>query len=529
LARSHVFCISCSDRVGLGHDVFDCFTSRNISVHQFEAYPPGEIYVRVPPLETGDYQAIIGALEAIDGIISVEEASFMRSAMREKELSHVLNTIKEGVAILNQKGEIIECNASAGDLLSGPGAPKLSGQPIHAFLDMGSNYSLPALTNNLQNHKARLIKFPNTVCYVDIYPCLEGMDVFRVILIIRAVADVRRLVYNFSILPNMNTFGEIIYKSESMRSVIEKARYIAASDASVMINGENGTGKELIAKAIHMASFRHDEPFVAINCAALPENLLESELFGYEEGAFTGSRRGGKEGLFEFADKGTLFLDEIGDMPLVMQAKLLRVLQERKARRVGGLKEYPVNVRIISATNKNLRESVRKGEMRTDLFYRLNVIPLALPPLRERKDDIPLLAQHYANKVCEKLGRPPVIVKDAFISKLMQYSWPGNVRELINVIERSIVFADTQVLSAESLLVDEEELVIPQVEDPILNVIVSKLGDGFSSLKDFMETVEKEVLRDAAAKYRSSRKIGQILGISNTAVINKLKKYGLQK
>ena len=216
--------------------------------------------------------------------------------------------------------------------------------------------------------------------------------------------NVMELIHIFT-QPPMITFDEILGESKEMTRVKQLARIVAKSDSTVLIRGESGTGKELFARSIHMASPRRDKPFVPVNCAALPDTLLESELFGYEEGAFTGAKKGGKQGLFKYADKGTLFLDEIGEMSTHLQVKLLRVLQENKVRRVGADEEIPIDVRIITATNRNLEELIKNGQFREELYYRLNVIPLLIPPLRDRKEDIPILSHAFIKKLSYKMNK----------------------------------------------------------------------------------------------------------------------------
>jgi DNA-binding NtrC family response regulator len=240
---------------------------------------------------------------------------------------------------------------------------------------------------------------------------------------------------------------EIVHSGEAMRRVMAQVDRVAASEARVCILGETGTGKELIARALHQRSPRHDGPFVTLNCAAVPGELIESELFGHEKGSFTGAatRHVGK---FEQANKGTLFLDEIGDMPLVMQAKLLRVLEERQVERVGGDRAIPVDVRVIVATHRNLDELVKKGVFRQDLYHRIYVFPLHLPGLRERVEDIPALVSHFAAQVAEQNGWKPKPFEAAAIEELQRYSWPGNVRELRNVVERLLLLADGPVDAA---------------------------------------------------------------------------------
>ncbi len=246
---------------------------------------------------------------------------------------------------------------------------------------------------------------------------------------------------------------EIVAESGAMRDVLNFVRRVALSEATtVLIEGENGTGKDLIAKTLHYQSVRQAEPFIAINCAAIPETLLESELFGYEKGAFTDARAQ-KKGIFELADKGTLFLDEIGEIPLMLQAKLLRVLEEQTFRRLGGLKDINVNLRVVAATNKNLREAVKEGAFRQDLFFRLNVIHVVIPPLREHREDVPPLANFFVQHYNRKFKRQIQGVSPETMRLLINYDWPGNVRELRNAIERSMILEDSSFITPASLTV----------------------------------------------------------------------------
>ena len=244
--------------------------------------------------------------------------------------------------------------------------------------------------------------------------------------------------------------GNLIGKSKKMQELFKMIEVVSVTNSTVLITGESGTGKELVAKAIHLNSPRAEEAFISVNCGAFTETLLESELFGYVRGAFTGATTN-KKGLFEVADKGTIFLDEVGDTSLAMQVKLLRVLQERMIRRVGGTEEIPVDVRIIAATNRDLSEMVAESQFREDLFYRVSVIPLELPPLRHRRDDIPLLADHFLARLNASMGRKFDRISDEALKKLETYEWPGNVRELENALERSFILETSNELSAQHL------------------------------------------------------------------------------
>ncbi|HEY8911211.1 MAG TPA: sigma 54-interacting transcriptional regulator [Desulfosporosinus sp.] len=324
-------------------------------------------------------------------------------------------------------------------------------------------------------------------------------------------------------------FEGIVYQSEKMRHVVETAKMVAKGNSTVLLRGESGTGKELFARAIHMESLRSLAPFIPINCAAIPESLLESELFGYEEGSFTGAARGGKKGLFEQADQGTLFLDEIGEIPTMVQVRLLRVLQENTIRRVGGAKELPVDVRIIAATHRNLEEMIQRREFREDLYYRLNVIPLRIPPLRERYEDIPLIAQHLTRKISEKLGKPEIHITKESMDLLMNQPWPGNVRQLENTLERIINVMDSAEIEPR-LLYEWTDLVSPQhsaereAESLQIKIPIDK---EWPTLKKIVSEVEKQVLMRVLETHSSSRKAGRLLGVSNTTILNKMKSYDI--
>ena len=238
----------------------------------------------------------------------------------------------------------------------------------------------------------------------------------------------------------------IVTRNPEFEAVLARAKLVASGDASVMIRGESGTGKELLAQAIHRASPRRDKPFMAINCGAIPEALLESELFGHVKGAFTGAARD-HEGLFQSANGGTVFLDEIGDMPVALQVKLLRVLQERTVRPVGATQSTPVDVRIVSATHRDLEAAIRESQFREDLYYRLNVVSFTLPPLRERREDVPLLAGHFLTQIAKKYGKTVNAFSADALQRLVKYDWPGNVRELINVVEQVVALTTSAVVS----------------------------------------------------------------------------------
>jgi len=303
-------------------------------------------------------------------------------------------------------------------------------------------------------------------------------------------------------------FENIIAKSSKMQRVIEVIKVVAKSNATVSITGESGTGKELVARAIHSQSHRRNKPFVAVSCAALPESLLESELFGHEKGSFTGAYAQ-KKGKFEFANGGTLFLDEVGEMSANIQVHLLRVLEEKEFARVGGNEPIRVDVRVLSATNKDLRKAIEKQEFREDLYYRLNVVNIELPPLRERREDVPLLAEHFLNKFAMENQKEITGFSPEAMELVLDYDWPGNVRELENAIERAVILAKDSIITIADL--PKENLSLAYSTTPRKN------------LKEVEKGHILNILRETGENYSEA---ARILGVSRMTLYNKAKEYG---
>ena len=315
-----------------------------------------------------------------------------------------------------------------------------------------------------------------------------------------------------------SSFSDIIGSSRAMERVMETAKITAKSDANILITGESGTGKELFAKAIHKTSYRRDHMLVVVNCAALTETLLESELFGHEKGAFTGADKK-RDGLFRQADKGSIFLDEIGEMPLSMQVKLLRAIQEKEIQSVGSDKTIKVNVRILAATNRNLEKEVKKKRFREDLFYRLNVVNIEIPPLRDRIGDVPLLSQKFLKKYTQKNRKALKGITPIAMDALTKYQWPGNVRELENCLERAVILCMGQYIS-------EKELLPAVIENYKSEVNFQQPGSaiGRRSLNDVETITIKETLEETKGNKSQAAKI---LNITRTTLDNKIKKYGI--
>lgn len=461
----------------------------------------------------GDIQNLMGFLERMADLIAtkvIEKEKTDSLQLMTKQMNTIINSIEEGIIATNAEGEIVRCNQAAQVLFG------LSEGNIRQFIPefdrlvtevkKGINIKNREFLYNRKNYPLRGTYSVNPVI-VD--GGLTGM-----VFTIREISQVHRAINDVIGLTHNTSFDVIIGESLPLLEIKERAIKAAASSSTVLIQGESGTGKELFARAIHSASPRRNKPFVAINCAAIPEQLLESELFGYEEGAFTGATRGGKSGKFELADGGTVFLDEIGDMPLHLQSKLLRVLQEKKIDRIGGRVPIPVDVRIIAATNVDLEEKVALGEFRQDLFFRLNVIPILIPPLRDRKEDIPILMDYLLTKCNNKLGKNIQGFSMEVVSLFSRYHWPGNVRELENVIEYAVNMEQRKVITLQSL-----PLRLRQNGSRVTE-------SGFPEVRS-LEDIEREAIYNALRVYRNKDKAAAALGIGRATLYRKIKKYNI--
>jgi len=334
-----------------------------------------------------------------------------------------------------------------------------------------------------------------------------------------AVEQVKLLAENIEIKKSLDGEGEILGHSKSIKSILELIDKVAPLDTRVLITGENGTGKELVARAIHKKSQRKDKAFIEVNCAAIPNELIESELFGHEKGSFTGAftQRIGK---FELANKGTIFLDEVGDMSPQAQAKVLRAIEDGKIERVGSGKKIDVDVRIISATNKELSEEIQKEKFREDLYHRLNVIPINVPPLRERKDDIPILAEAFSKVITTKHKKPPVKFLEDSLKLLQEMNWSGNVRELKNIIERIIIIIDKREIARSDI-----ELLLKPGQATMDDII-----DESNSFQEFKEKAERVfILKQLNENSWNISKTAELLDIQRSHLYNKMKKYGIEK
>lgn len=428
----------------------------------------------------------------------------------------IMNSLKFGVMAVNLDGEIQYLNDFACQVLNVRRKELLKISVFDLINDWNAIYSHVLKNEKYLNEetiftvKKRIEKFNLSV--FPIYD--EKNNLIGIVNSIREMDKVYHLINKYTGANARFSFDDIIAQSKSMKSIVSFCKKIANSPSTVLIEGDSGTGKEVLAQAIHNYSIRKDSGFVAINCAAIPDTLIESELFGYEEGAFTDAKKGGRPGKFELANGGTLFLDEIGDMKPDMQVKLLRAIQESAVTRVGGDKVIPVDVRIIAATNKNLKEEVETGNFRLDLYYRLNVIPVSIPPLRERKEDIPSLIKHFLNKKAKQLKKNKPNIKYRTLQDLLEYDWPGNIRELENHIEKIVNFNGDYPLERKSEK-ERQELIVPR------GGTVS--GGYITFTLDEME--RKTIIRTLKLMNGNISKTAKTLGIGRNTLYTKLKKY----
>ncbi|QDR81591.1 sigma 54-interacting transcriptional regulator [Sporomusa termitida] len=445
-------------------------------------------------------------------------------------LENIFNTMSDGVIIIDNNGIVKQVNVIAEEIFDRPG-PELLNKSVKEL--MGSE---PPFIENIYKLQAAYTDFEIFIdaslgrlhCLSSGRPIVDDEgELSGAVILLRPMKIVHNLVNRLSGAQATFRFGNIIGQGPAIRKTVQLATQAAAGVSNVLIEGESGTGKEVFAQAIHNQSARRKGPFVAVNCGAIPRELMISELFGYTEGAFTGARRGGRPGKFEFASGGTIFLDEIGDTPLELQVALLRVIQERKITRMGDNKVIPVDLRIICATNKNLAQEVEKGNFRQDLYYRLNVISLKIPPLRERQEDIPLIFKYMLNTMGREWGKAIKKVDPAVITLLQQYHWPGNIRELQNIVERVISIAEEDIIKPEHL---PEHLVTPAGLPAFYLTSPSKQDDicARERIKQDLNEKERQQIVDylLSASGNISHAAKQ-MGIARSTLYRKMRYYNL--
>lgn len=447
------------------------------------------------------------------------------------EYEKIFENIEEEIFVTDQNGYILRLNPAA-EKVCGVSATDVVNKHVMELEKEGifsSSITMLVLHQKKKINMMQQLKSGKTVISTAIPIFNEEGEIDRVICTSKDYQEISKLKAELEekntelarknqeitnlreeIFSNVN----LIYNSKEMANVRDKIYKIAPIDLTILIQGESGVGKEVITKAIHYASLRRDQPFIKINCSVIPETLIESELFGYEGGAFTGATKGGKIGKIELANNGTLFLDEIGELPLLIQVKLLEFLQDREICKVGGTKKIKINTRIITATNRNLQDMVNEDLFRKDLFYRLNVVPINIPPLRERKEDIPALVKYFLNIFNSKYGMSKKVAPEV-MQALYTYRWPGNVRELEHVLERAIIISDTEVITLEAMQN------ILELKTNNKKVFFTEL----MPLKLAKREIEEQLVKSAYEIYKSTYKVAKVLEIDQSTVVKLLKKY----
>lgn len=490
------------------------------------------ITTRIPML--GENNELMGAFAVFKDITEVVSLAEEITNLKEIQtmLQAIIQSSEEAISVVDENGKGILINP-AYSRLTGLEEEKVIGKPATADISEGESVHMKVLqTRRAMRGVAMRVGPKRKDVIVNVAPVIVDGKLKGSVGVIHDVSEIQNLNRELSrarqiirTLEAKYSFEDIIGSSEEMKLAIEQARLGAKTPATVLLRGESGTGKELFAHAIHNASDRKYNKFIRVNCAALSESLLESELFGYEEGAFSGAKRGGKRGLFEEADKGSIFLDEIGELTANTQAKLLRVLQEHEITRVGGTKPISIDVRVIAATNVNLEKGIADGTFREDLYYRLNRMPIHIPSLRRRKEDIPLLCSRLIQKINQEYGRNVEGVTEQAVNKLMAYDWPGNVRELDNILGRAIIFMNYNET-------DIEERHIPDLIDankPSPSVETSEEAQT-KTLTQLVEQYEAKMIRQTLHKLDGNKtKTAKSLGLSVRNLYYKLEKYDIAK
>ncbi|WP_340614867.1 transcriptional regulator TyrR [Xenorhabdus thailandensis] len=513
--------VTCQDRIGLTRELLDLLVLRNIDLKGIEISPACRIYLNFTQIDFNIFRELMAEIRRINGVIDVRTVAFMPSEKEHRAMWTLLESIPDPIFSIDMKGNVELVN-SAALALFGVSKEKISQKNISHLIN-NYNFLRWLESEHHQPHSAQL-SIKEQKYGMNIIP-MQLTDENQVVRCAGAVIMLRSGEHQPTgyiessrkklTVSDDNAFEQIIAVSPKMVHIVEQARKMSMLDVPLLLVGETGTGKDEFAKACHLRSARGKQPFLGLNCASMPDDVVESELFGYAAGAYPNALEG-KKGFFEQANGGTVLLDEIGEMSPQMQTKLLRFLNDGTFRRVGEENEVKVNVRIICATQKNLMELVQKGAFREDLYYRLNVLTITLPPLRERQADIMPLADYFVTRFAQEQG----LHKPKFSADLEQflcgYHWPGNVRQLRNAIYQALTQLESNKLSPQDIRLPELEAEVTFNEDILVG-----------SLDEISKRFERSVLTRLYRHYPSTRKLAKRLGVSHTAIANKLREYGL--
>ncbi len=505
--------IQCVNRLGIAQEVLDILVRHGIDLKGIETETKGEIYLSIPRLEFETFQQIMPQLRHIEGVIDVSTVAFMPMEREKEELNVLLSTLPEPVISVDSTGRVLVTNRAAQALLQ-QDVEALRGSSLRKFI-RGFNLT-HWLKEDLHEPQSAFVQVSRQAFLVDIYPIYipddHGRQQFAgAVLTFKSPRKLGRQMQTYS--QTQSELSALVAESKVMREQMRQARRMAVLDAPILISGETGTGKDLMARACHNYSLRRDKPFAVINCAGLPEASAETELFGVAAGAIPGMSA--QEGMFSRYNGGTVLLDEVGTLPHSVQAKFLRLLHEGKFRQIGGEDEISVDIRFICSSQEDLQQSVTAGTFRQDLYYRINVLSLHLPPLRERRADIEPLARHFMQRLAET-SRRFITLSDDALKLLKQQTWPGNVRELENTLYRAMSLADGEII-------ESSHLGLPGAEQTFAVPVSEFTGTLEQSVKEF----EARLLKALYPSHPSSRQLGKRLGLSHTAVANKLREYGI--
>ena len=512
--------VVCEDRLGIAKEILSIMAKHGMNLKGIETDPSRNIFLNFRELEFSELQLLLPEIRLIKGVEDVRTVPFTPSERNIHELNTILKTLPDPVFSFDLKGRVVLANVAA-ELALRSSSDKLKDQSINQYVH-GFSFQRWLEDEQLEYRNAKVTMNGKTYL-ADVLPInveddseLKKEVLAGAVLLMKSTLRLGEQVHAYQKQSGQG-FERIYSQSKQMTQVLSQARKMAQLNAPLLLQGETGTGKELLAKACHEFSFRGDKPFLALNCASLPDNVAESELFGHGENAFEGAGEA-QRGVLEIASDGTVFLDEIGEMSPSLQAKLLRFLQDGTFRRVGEEQEVKVDVRIICSTQKDLPDMVQKGQFREDLYYRLNVLCLVVPPLRERKSDILPLTERFIERFCAQMGRPSALISKNCRDYLMQYPWPGNVRQLENAIYRAIS------------LLDGNELQFEDLQLPAYSSNAGQYDEAFEgTLEESVKRFESNLLRRLYPSYPSTRQLARKLGVSHTAIANKLREYGINK
>ncbi len=504
------------DKIGITLKILQELYEKEVSLTSLEVFPE-KVCIKIEEIHRDKKENIIEEIYKIEDIKKIKEVELLSYEEGERKLLAVLDSVEDGIISLDRFLKVQTINSYAENFLGVEKQEVIDLPIVSLFRDEKE------LIDCILNHKKQdNVELNNPYGNKDRKHMISWRGIFddnnNLIGGVISIKDINKALKMVSVIKGdeEEAFKHIAGNSKAIMGCKKLSAIVAKSNSTVLIRGESGTGKELFATAIHNISERRMEPFIAINCAALPENLIESELFGHEKGSFTGAFST-KEGIFKRAHGGTLFLDEIGELPITLQAKILRVIQEGVFTKVGGTKEERIDVRIIGATNRNLEEMIKNKTFRQDLYYRLNVIPIFIPPLRERREDISPLVFYFIRKFNKSLKKNIKGMEEGFMQKLMQYELKGNARELQNIMERAMLLCEGEMLRGEELFFNEEY--------NIENIIKEEKTQ--QTLEETLNEVEKREIEKVLEEGKSIRKTAKLLGISHTTLINKMRKHNI--